>query len=201
MKYNFKTAHSQPDLEDLKVNYWYPFSLMPREQPSDMSGSRPIQEWYNYINEYLLKYQPFFQVDKMYIELSTENQRWHFHGYILIPDAFDFYYKGIAVLKAMGTYAIKDSNFEGTKYKTWDEYIIKQQSIMLPKLRNRIHADFEYLSTKLKDKKKRKTLTDLGIDMIAIAEKTTKARFEFQQDRDQTAEMPDTHLDFGLHDF
>lgn len=200
MVYNFKTAHSQPDLEDLKVNYWYPFSLMPKEQPSDMSGSRPIQEWYNYCYDYLLKYQHFFQLDKMYIEISTENQKWHFHGYILIPDAFDFYYKGIAILKQFGTYCIKDQDFEGKKYKTWDDYIIKQQSIMKPKLQNRISAEFEYLSTKPKDKKKRKTLTDLGIDMIATCQTMTKTRFEFTQARDQIAETSDSHLDYGIHD-
>lgn len=199
MKYNFKTPYCQPDLEDLKTDYWYAFSLMPKEQPCDMSGSRPIQEWYNYVNDYLKKYQHFFQVDKMYIEISTENQRWHFHGYILISDAFDFYYKGIAILKAFGTYAIKDGDFSGTKYKTWNDYIIKQQAIMLPKLQNRISADFKYLTTKVTSKQKRKVLTDIGIDMISTPEKMTKARFEFQQDRDATAELSDSHLDMGVH--
>lgn len=65
----------------------------------------------------------------LYPEVSSKG-RWHWHGYIIITDVYNFYVRCVPTLENTGMYEIDDINDP----EIWKLYISKDEKIMKPNL-------------------------------------------------------------------
>lgn len=153
LKYN--SGNFTIDPEKVVIDKLYCFTFNPQIQPLDVAGSKGVNNslWqFSPHDDLVFNLKPWYVacvtlfeslkgaiVKDMVVEISPKG-RYHFHGRIAITDVMLFYTFDIPILEAKAHYYICEQLGEApsdkkTEYKTWDEYLQKQQSFMKPFLK------------------------------------------------------------------
>lgn len=135
---SLKPKYELMNIEDMKVNEPYAFSLSPKKEFLYVPEHKDTM---SYIYAYLFKLKDALKVissadfEKINFELS-KNGRPHVHGYIVVHDIVNFYGRDIRHLQDIGTYAIKEIGNKEDDARGWIEnnnkwelYIHKQNHL------------------------------------------------------------------------
>lgn len=173
MSLKYKTGNICISPEDCSLNYGYCFTFNPQIQPLDVEGSKnansslwqfsPHDDLKLHLKTWYVACRNLFEsmrgckIYDMVVEISDKG-RYHFHGRLKITDIMDFYTFDIPILDKKAHYCICQQlgdapSDKEVKYKTWDEYLNKQQQFMKPYLlKHGIKYDDKEIDEELSDK-------------------------------------------------
>lgn len=138
------------DPEKVDTSKFYCFTFNPQIQPLDINGSKAVNNslWqFEPADNLSFNLKPWFdachvlfdnfrgaEVKDMVVEISKKG-RYHWHGRLRITDIVSFFSFDIPILEAKSHYFICEElgdapSDKKTEYKTWDEYLQKQQKFM-----------------------------------------------------------------------
>lgn len=124
--YAFKVQHEYPHLEAIEIGTQYAITVSPADRKSSYLEFRDIM--IDILNDFKGQY-------KVYPEISTENQNWHVHGYIIFKDQFEImnFYLNIAQLKSKCSFKIRTIDTgDFIDAIQWYMYCKKQKHIIKP---------------------------------------------------------------------
>lgn len=135
---SFKAAHIYPALESIEIGLRYAITISPAYNKAS------YLEFRDNMIEILQLFKGDYQV---YPELSTENQNWHVHGYIMFPSQFHImdFFLNITQIKALCTFKIRNIDTDDfIDAVQWYLYCKKQKHIIKPWVHKTYHSKLPY---------------------------------------------------------
>lgn len=158
MSLKYKTGNFCLSPEDISENVAYCFTFNPQIQPLDIDSSKSansslwqfdphddlverfnLKTWYIACRN-LFENMKGCKTSDMIVEISAKG-RYHFHGRLTVVNIMLFYTFDIPILERKSHYYIcpqmgdAPTDKKEVKYKTWDEYLSKQQTFIKPYLK------------------------------------------------------------------
>lgn len=131
MNYKNDPKFVLPDIESITIGKQYAFTISPPQFDARKDLSKSIWNFAQRLRSIVYGYDL-----EIYWEFSPSG-RLHGHGYITFRDLHQWIFS-VQGLQTLGTICIKplqtkdESSEVDGRYKTWNDYIIKQKSIVEP---------------------------------------------------------------------
>lgn len=125
-----RPAWVYPAIHELKVGVMYTLTISPSKQCTDLALCVRRPGFKTYVSREIIELIP--GSGKLYLDVSTKNQRYHYHGYFYFTHWIDIiqFYDNIPKLKDLCTFEIKELNsYEWLPYMRKTKHLFHKFSI------------------------------------------------------------------------